>query len=89
MFDSWKFHFDLNIWAQRVNESWDLGPRENPEKDSGSSMKLASFASTSSKVQNSDRLPDNFLSVINMEDTSAPSPLLTSNFVIVVQGMPH
>ena len=24
-----------------------------------------------------------------MEDTSEPSPLLTSNFVVVVQGMPH
>ena len=28
------------------------------------------------------RLPDNFSSVINTDDTSAPSPLLTSNFVV-------
>ena len=62
----------LENLGPRVNEPWDSGPRENPEKDSGSCMKLASFGFTSNKVQNSDRLPDNFASIVNMEDGSAP-----------------
>ena len=62
----------LENLGPRVNEPWDSGPRENPEKDSGSFMKLASFGFTSNKVQNSDRLSDNFSSIVNMEDRSAP-----------------
>ena len=36
-------------------------------------MKFASFAFTSSKVQNSDRWHGNFSCIINTEDTGAPS----------------
>ena len=79
----------LENLGPRVNEPWDSGPRENPEKDGGSCMKLAALEFTSNKVQNSDGHQDNFSSIINTEDTCAPSPLLTSNFVLVVQGMPH